>query len=157
MPDFSNAVASIPGRERIARAPHGAKVVIHATTVDTAGVFGSWETFTPPGKGPAPHTHTRETEIFRVIKGVYRFRCGDEEFDAGPGSVVFLPPNVEHGWINVSDELGQMFAIVSPGGFEQLFIEIDATGAETDEEVARIERRLGIVNDATRALDASEE
>jgi hypothetical protein len=37
-----------------------------------------WETFTPPGKGPHDHTHTRETEIFRVIRGTYRFRCGDD-------------------------------------------------------------------------------
>ena len=51
-----------------------------------------WETFTPPGQGPAEHTHTRETEVFRVISGIYRFRCGDDEFDGPPGTVVVLPP-----------------------------------------------------------------
>ncbi len=153
---FETAVVSVPGHERTACTPFGARIVIHATAEETGGAFGSWETFTPPGQGPAPHTHTRETEIFRVVKGLYRFRCGEEEFDAPPGTVVILPPFVQHAWCNIGDEPGQMFAIVTPGGCERLFLEIEATGARTPEDVAVIERRLGIVNDATRALDLGE-
>ncbi|MEP9372861.1 cupin domain-containing protein [Mesorhizobium sp. KR1-2] len=149
MSHFVKAVVSTPGHQRIARTPFGARVVIHATAAETNGAFGMWETFTPPGQGPAPHTHTRETEVFRVVKGVYRFRCGGEEFDAPPGTVVTLPPFVEHSWKNISDEDGQMFAVVSPGGCERLFIDIEATGADTPEKVAVIEARLGIINEAT--------
>ncbi|TCU37416.1 cupin domain [Rhizobium azibense] len=111
-----------------------------------------WETFTPPGQGPAPHTHTRETEVFRVVCGLYRFQCGDEEFDAPPGTVVVLPPHVRHGWRNISDEPGQMFGTVTPGGCEQLFIDIEASCADTPEKIAVIEARLGIINDMTLAL-----
>jgi mannose-6-phosphate isomerase-like protein (cupin superfamily) len=142
----------LPGHERVARTPFGARIVIHATAAETGGALGMWETFTPPGEGPAPHTHTRETEVFRVISGRYRFRCGEEEFEAGPGAVVTLPPFVPHSWRNVGDTQGQMFVIVTPGGCEQLFLEIAATGARTPGEIAVIERRLGIVNDATEAL-----
>ncbi|MDI7861471.1 cupin domain-containing protein [Rhizobiaceae bacterium n13] len=152
MTTFRNAVVSRPGEERIARTPFGAKIVIHATAAETAGAFGMWETFTPPGQGPAPHTHTRETEIFRVIRGLYRFQCGDAEFDAPPGTVVALPPHVPHGWRNISDEPGQMFAIFTPGGCEQLFIDIADLGADTPEKIAVIEARLGIINDMTVAL-----
>jgi mannose-6-phosphate isomerase-like protein (cupin superfamily) len=113
-----------------------------------------WETHTPPGKGPAPHTHTRETEVFRVVRGTYRFTCGDQVFDAPPGTVVTLPPHVEHSWRNISEEAGQMFAIVTPGGCEQMFVDIEASGARTDEEIAVIETRFGIVNEATKALAA---
>lgn len=153
MSDFRKAVISMPGRERLAKAPHGAKVVIHATAAETDGAFGMWETFTPPGKGPAPHTHTRETEVFRVVRGTYRFQCGDEEFDAPAGTVVVLPPHVRHSWRNIGSEPGQMFAIVTPGGFEQLFLEIEATGVDAPDKIASIEARLGIVNDETLALD----
>ncbi|MBZ9863823.1 cupin domain-containing protein [Mesorhizobium sp. CA15] len=153
MSDFRNAVTSMPARERLAKAPHGAKVVIHATAAETNGAFGMWETFTPPGKGPAPHTHTRETEVFRVIRGIYHFQCGDEEFDAPPGAVVVLPPHVRHSWRNIGDEPGQMFAIVTPGGFEQLFMEIEASGADAPDEIALIEARLGIINDETLAIN----
>ncbi len=154
MAEFRRVVASVPGRERTARTPFGAPIVIHATADETGGALGMWETFTPPGQGPTPHTHTRETEVFRIIKGLYRFRCGEEEFDAPPGTVVTLPPFVPHSWCNISDELGQMFAIVTPGGCEQLFIDIEESGARTPEEVAMIERRLGIINEATQSLDA---
>jgi quercetin dioxygenase-like cupin family protein len=154
MTDFHRALTSVPGRERTARTPFGAPVVIHATAAETGGALGMWETFTPPGQGPAPHTHTRETEVFRVIEGLYRFRCGDDEFDAPPGSVVTLPPFVQHGWRNVGDTPGRMFAIVTPGGFERLFLDIEAEGARTEAEIAVLERRLGIINDATRVLDA---
>ena len=152
---FTTAVASVPGKERVARAPFGGRIVIHATGEQTGGAFGMWETFVPPGQGPAPHTHTRETEVFRVIKGVFRFQCGAEVFDAAAGSVVTLPPHVEHGWINVGDEPGQMFGIVTPAGFEQLFIRVEALGARTEEEIARIESGLGVVNEATRKLPSS--
>ncbi|MQX14023.1 cupin domain-containing protein [Sinorhizobium terangae] len=152
MSTFRNAVVSLPGKERIAKTPFGAKVVIHATAAETGGAFGMWETFTPPGHGPAPHTHTRETEVFRVIRGLYRFQCGDDEFDAPPGTVVVLPPHVRHAWRNISDEPGQMFGTVIPGGFEQLFIDIDASCADTPEKIAVIEAHLGIVNDMTLAL-----
>lgn len=152
---FTSAVASIPGKERVARAPFGGRIVIHATGEQTGGAFGMWETFVPPGQGPAPHTHTRETEVFRVIRGIFRFRCGEEEFDAPAGSVVTLPPHVEHGWFNASEEPGQMFGIVTPAGFEQLFIQVEALGAKTEEEIARIESGLGIINHATKALGAS--
>ncbi len=152
MPDFTRAVVSIPGQERKARTPFGANVVIHATSAETGGAFGMWETFTPPGQGPAPHTHTRETEVFRVVRGTYLFHCGTDEFVAAPGTVVTLPPHVRHGWRNIGDETGQMFAIVTPGGCEQLFLDIEATRATTPEEIAVIEARLGIFNDLTEAL-----
>ncbi len=48
MLSFQEAVVSMPGRERIARTPFGAQVVIHATAAETGGAFGMWETFTPP-------------------------------------------------------------------------------------------------------------
>jgi quercetin dioxygenase-like cupin family protein len=149
---FDRAVVSAPGKERTARTPFGAPIVIHVTAADTNGALGMWETFTLPGKGPAPHTHTRETEIFRIIRGTYRFKCGDEEFDATPGTVVVLPPHVQHGWVNISDQPGQMFVTVTPGGCEQLFIDIEATGADTPAKIAIIEARLGIINNETKAL-----
>lgn len=152
MADFSRAIVSRPGQERIAAAPSGGRVVVHVTAEETGGAVGMWETFTPPGKGPGDHTHTRETEIFRVVRGVYRFRCGADEFDAHPGAVVALPPHVPHSFRNIGDETGQMFVTVTPGGFEELFFELERSGATTIEAMAAIEARFGIINAKTRAL-----
>ncbi len=156
MRSFTKAVVSLPGQARRGKTPFGARIDIHATAAQTDGAFGMWETFTPPGQGPAPHTHTREAEIFRVVRGVYRFTCGDEEFDAPAGSVVTLPPHVRHSWRNISDEPGEMFVIVVPGGFEQLFADIETSGAATPEDIAVIEARFGLVNDAVTALGRKE-
>lgn len=145
---FSQAVVSEPGATREARTPFGARIVIHATAAETGGVMGLWDTFTPPGQGPELHTHTRETETFRVIRGTYRFWCGDQRFDAQPGTVVVLPPNVGHAWKNISDELGQMFGMATPGGFEQMFLEIAALGGKaTPAQIAAIRTRHGLVDD----------
>ncbi len=54
---------------------------------------------------------------------------------------------------NISDEPGQMFGTVTPGGCEQLFIDIEALNADTPEKIAVTEARLGIINDVTLALN----
>ncbi|QPB18271.1 cupin domain-containing protein [Rhizobium sp. 007] len=143
---FNRAVVSLPGRERIARHLHDGQVFIHATTEETGGVLGMWETFSAPGTGPAPHMHTRETEVFRVIAGAYRFWCGNEVIDAPLGTTVVLPPNVPHAWKNISDATGRMMAVVTPGGFEHFFMELERTGASTPEAIFPIQKRFGLVD-----------
>lgn len=142
---FDRPVASLPGQERIVRNAHGGQVFIHATADETAGALGMWETFSPPGAGPHWHTHTRETEAFRIIAGRYRFWCGKDEIVCETGATITLPPHVPHRWQNISDEEGRMLAIVTPGGFEALFVELQRRGAETA-EIHAIERSLGIVD-----------
>jgi quercetin dioxygenase-like cupin family protein len=146
MDGFERAVASLPGRERVYRNSHGGEIYIHATAAETGGAIGMWETFSAPGTGPHRHTHTRETEIFRVIEGYYRFWCGDDVVEGGPGLTVTLPPRVPHCWRNISDGPGRMLAIVTPGGFEQLFVDIVETGASTPAEILALETALGIVD-----------
>lgn len=130
----------------------GAKVIIHATAAETGGAFGIWETVVPPGQGPSSHTHSRETECFRVISGVFRFYCGEQEIEAHPGAVVVLPPHVEHSWSNISGEVGRVFGFVSPGGFEQMFIDIEQTHADTPAKIAVLEARFGLSNEETKKL-----
>jgi hypothetical protein len=68
------------------------------------------------------------------------------------GFTLALPPNVSHHWINIGDSPGQVMAIVSPGGCEQLFIEIAKLDRPMPAEIAAIEKRLGIINEETRRL-----
>jgi len=154
MSGFDRLVASYPGRERVYRNSHGGQVFIHATAEETGGTIGMWEAFSPPGQGPHRHTHTRETEVFRVIEGHYRFWCGEETIEGGPGLVVTLPVGVPHHWCNISDGMGRMFAIVTPGGFEKLFSEIVRTGADTPAKVLAIETMLGVVDSELAQLSS---
>lgn len=81
-----------------------------------------------------------------MLSGRFRFYCGDEEFDAGPGSTVVLPPNVPHQWFNAGDTPGEMFTMVTPGGFEQNFLDIAGLDGVTDEALAAIDARLGVTD-----------
>jgi quercetin dioxygenase-like cupin family protein len=141
---WTSPVVSLPGAERIVRNPHGGRVIIHATAEETGGAVGMWETFSAPGTGPVRHVHTRETEVFRVLRGLHRFWCGDSVIDAPPGTVITLPPNVPHHWRNVSEEEGRMFAIVTPGGFERFFFDIARTGARRAEDFIPLHAALGV-------------
>lgn len=55
--NFTRAQVSLPGNERVAMTPFGAKLVIHALKSETDGSFGIWDTFTPPGR-VQHHIHT---------------------------------------------------------------------------------------------------
>ena len=46
--------------------------------------------------GPPRHTHTHEDESFYVFTGVVDVECGEDRFEAGPGSFVFLPRDLSH-------------------------------------------------------------
>jgi len=41
--------------------------------------------------GPPRHTHTREDESFYVFTGVVDVECGEDRFEAGPGSFGSCP------------------------------------------------------------------
>lgn len=49
-----------------------------------------------PGHAPPLHLHEHEDEMFYVLAGGVRFRCGEEEFDARAGEFVFVPKTVRH-------------------------------------------------------------
>ncbi|MCX7670409.1 MAG: cupin domain-containing protein [Anaerolineae bacterium] len=48
------------------------------------------------------HTHPFEHENF-VVEGRGRVRIGDEWYDVGPGSVIFVPAGVRHCYANAGD------------------------------------------------------
>src|SRR5215472_16639474 len=72
---------------------------------------------------PPLHIHHREDESFWVLEGQVRFRCGDEDIDAGPGSFVFLPRDVPHTFVVEGDEGAHLLTLLTPGGFERYFVE----------------------------------
>jgi hypothetical protein len=78
-------VVSAPGRERTARTPFGAPIVIHATAAGTAGAPAMRATLTPPGQGPDRRSRTRRGA---PIRGLSRLRRGPETTGAGPDTTI---------------------------------------------------------------------
>ena len=48
-----------------------------------------------PGMEINPHSHPFEQAVY-IVQCKVRFHVGDEVFEGGPGSVIRIPPNIEH-------------------------------------------------------------
>jgi quercetin dioxygenase-like cupin family protein len=100
-----------------------------ADAADTGGALSVMEVTARPGAEPPPHTHTAEDETFYILDGAWTFRCGTTTTDAGPGTLMFLPRGLIHGFTAHTDAC-RALVIMSPGGLEATFHELsDATTA----------------------------
>jgi quercetin dioxygenase-like cupin family protein len=88
---------------------------------DTGGQLSVFE-YTGLGKvGPMLHVHFEQDEIFTVITGEYRFLVGEQTHVLKAGQTIFLPRNMPHTWIQLSDT-GKMIYFLQPAGkMEEFF------------------------------------
>jgi quercetin dioxygenase-like cupin family protein len=98
----------------------GSLMRIKARAETTNGALGLVDAQFYRGFGPPLHVHSREDEAMYVLEGEIRFRQGDDEFVAGPGSWVWQPRGVPHAF-KVESDAARALVIVSPGGFERMF------------------------------------
>jgi mannose-6-phosphate isomerase-like protein (cupin superfamily) len=99
------------------------RLTLKATAATTGGLFALWEALAPPGDSPALHVHRADDESFFVIEGNVRFRCGDRDIAAGPGSFVFLPRGVPHSFVVEGSSNARFLGLLTPGGGEQFFVD----------------------------------
>jgi quercetin dioxygenase-like cupin family protein len=106
-------------------------VTIVARGEQTSGAFTVLEFAVPPGEGPPLHVHTREDELVQVVDGDFRWKLGDELSPSAPGSFVFIPRGLPHGFQNVGDGPGRHRITFAPAGMERFF-ELQAELTEFD-------------------------
>lgn len=100
-------------------------IAILTTASDTNGVLGAVEVAGPGGAVPPLHVHRREDETFYVLEGDDRVFIGDGVITASPGTWVWGPRDVPHGY-QVRSDRGRHLSLVMPGGFEAFFEEVAA-------------------------------
>jgi quercetin dioxygenase-like cupin family protein len=98
--------------------------LVKATAKQTGNAFGLIEHLAPVGAGSPYHVHRAEDETFYVLDGELQFISGEQRFTGGPGSFVFLPRNIPHGFRVVGASPARMLILVTPGGFEQFVMEM---------------------------------
>lgn len=108
----------------------GTLATIKADGARTGGALGLVEFTHPPGFATPRHIHHTEDEAFYVLAGAMRGYCGDRTWRATPGSFVWLPRGVPHGYAVDGDEPLRTLAISLPAGFEQF---VAAAGEPTRE------------------------
>lgn len=120
----------------------GAGSDIKATRTSTSGSLMLIESHT---RGGAPlHIHSREDECFYVIDGTITVRCGEEVFEAGPRSFVFLPRGIPHAWDVSGEDVATVLIITVPSGFEDFLWEHHEAGAAPNEFKDQIAAKYGI-------------
>ena len=93
-------------------------VLLDAAATDGQLTVGRFDA--PKGEAPPFHLHTREDEVFMLIKGTARLWVGEEELELSEGGIVYLPRNVPHGYRITSDR-ADLLLIATPGGIENMF------------------------------------
>ena len=103
----------------------GSPTVLHATGDATDGRFCLFEHVTmPPGLASPYHRHHNEDEAFYIVEGNLRFVCDGEWLDAGPGTWVYGPREIPHGFKVVGDRPARMLLMCTPAGFEKFVLEL---------------------------------
>jgi quercetin dioxygenase-like cupin family protein len=115
----------------------GSPTVLHATGETTGGQFCLMEHVTMPlGMASPYHVHRNEDEAFYVLDGHVKFICGDTWLNAGPGTWVYGPRNIPHGFKVVGSEPARMLLMCAPAGLEKFVLElcapVDAVPAPPD-------------------------
>jgi quercetin dioxygenase-like cupin family protein len=92
--------------------------VVKASAKQTGSAFGLIENLAPVGAGSPYHVHRAEDETFYVLEGELEFISGERRLVGGPGSYVFLPRDIPHGFRVVGTSPARFLILVTPGGFE---------------------------------------
>lgn len=97
---------------------------------DTRGKLSIVDHRAPAGFAPPPHIHRGTDEVLYILEGQFEGFCGEQPWQATPGSLVFLPRDVPHGF-QVSDAgLGRALVILAPGGFDRFVAELGEPAAQ---------------------------
>jgi quercetin dioxygenase-like cupin family protein len=89
--------------------------------------------------GPALHTHLLQDEWFYVLEGEYFFQVGEDKFQMKAGDTIFLPRNVPHAFVQLT-ERAKMTVSYMPAGKIEGFFETtnNFTSKPSMEELAKI-------------------
>ena len=121
-------------------------MIVRAAAETTGGSFTLLEEV-PPLLDTSAHVHSREDEMYYVLEGDHVFRCGEREFQAGPGGLVFLPRGVPHAHRRLVQGVGRLLCILTPAGLEgffRLLAETARSGGPMDVAYAQASRDYGI-------------
>ena len=113
---------------------------------ETDGRFALVEHLLAPRALAAPlHRHHHEDEYSFVLEGAVGVSLGGVERVATAGHLVFKPRGQWHTFWNAGDVPARVLELISPGGFEQAFRDLDELGGElTPEAVAIVGERYSV-------------
>src|SRR5262249_3783582 len=76
------------------------------------------EMLAPVGPASPYHVHRAEDETFYVLEGQLEFISGERRLTGGPGSYVFLPRDIPHGFRVGGTSPARVLVLTTAGGSE---------------------------------------
>lgn len=107
----------------------GQLMLVKASSQETGGEMAALDVRMTWMAAPPLHIHHHESEINVVLEGEITVRCGDQTWECGPGSFVYLPKGVPHAFRPGSGG-ARMIAIALPGGLETLYESVGVPAEE---------------------------
>ena len=107
---------------------------------DTDGDIAVFEQigFTQMG-GPPLHIHPYQDEFFYIIEGDYQFQVGDDKYQMKSGDTIFLPRNIQHAFIQLTEKGKVLVSYIPAGKMEDFFKTTDLwTSPPTSEEIVKV-------------------
>ena len=106
----------------------GALVTLQVRSAETNGAYAILEMVLPVDDAPLRmHLHAA-AETFQILDGEFEFhsmRHGHPvTFQATAADIVHMPPNVPHGFRNISDTPSTCQVVIAPGSMEGYFLEL---------------------------------
>jgi mannose-6-phosphate isomerase-like protein (cupin superfamily) len=115
-----------PGEDETASL-RGTELAFKATGKRAGGGPTVIEFIAAPGFSTGDHVHSKVEEIFYVVDGEFKLRCGEWSGQAGPGSFLRVPPGVAHSFGNPGGAPATLLLTISPAGVhEEYFRELAA-------------------------------
>lgn len=91
-----------------------------------------------PNGGPPLHIHPFQDEWFYVVEGEYLFQVGEDKYSMKAGDTIFLPRNIQHAFIQLTEK-GRMVVSYMPAGKIEAFFKVTDkwVSPPTKEEIAK--------------------
>jgi quercetin 2,3-dioxygenase len=90
------------------------------------------------GDGPPLHIHHDQDEQFYVLEGEFLIQVGNDKYTLMPGDTAYLPKNIPHTYLVLSDAAKMVFQTQPSGKIEELFQYLaDNYETKTIEEIGK--------------------
>ena len=116
--------------------------------VGSADTFGQFSLFTGEyrkNQSPPLHTHDFDETLY-ILEGEFIIQAAENKFNAITGDTIFIPRNLPHTYLTIS-ETGKMLFMANPSGtLEQFFQKVSQfKGEPTNEELTEVQQSTGVM------------
>ena len=103
----------------------GIKITVVKSSEVTDGNIAVFKENTAPGMGPPLHRHHKQTEVFHIRKGKYRFQIEDDTYDLSEGDCAVVLPGKVHAFKNIGEDEGELIFELYPAlDSDEFFLEL---------------------------------